>query len=104
MMEKGYDEIWTTIVCQLRTNPKIYADLLTLNSIESLSEPNSRYKLLYSLQIMEYFLNEYQVKRNCEIKCYYYSDNNNNEYPSLPNESNSAPQSGHNGGAIPLPA
>jgi hypothetical protein len=111
MMEKGYDDIWSTIICQLRTNPKIYADLLTLTGINSLSSASSnkeRYKLLYSLQIMEFFLNEYQVKRTCEVKSYYYQENINNDqhnYPPLPSDNVAGPQSGVNSGvAIPLPA
>ena len=54
---------------------------------------------------MEFFLNEYQVKRNCEVKCYYYQDNNiNNDYPPLPNpnanaNANSNANSNGNGNA-----
>ena len=69
----GFDEIWN-LMCQLRTNPLIYARLLTLEGIHDLVEAvsNKSYRLLYSLQIMENFMNEYQVKKeDCLIKSYY---------------------------------
>jgi hypothetical protein len=60
------------LIASLRTNPRIYVNLLTINSIEELTSSNmSAYKLLYCLQIMESFIGEYQVKRDYEIKCYY---------------------------------
>ncbi len=68
---QAQDEMWQLIV-QLRTNPVSYSQILSSNCVQYLSEQSDNMaKLLYSLQIVDSFVNEYQTKRAPEIKCYY---------------------------------
>jgi hypothetical protein len=56
----------------LRTNTVIYADLLALKYLESLSLGASpTYNVLYQLHILDSFVNEYQTKRSSEAKAYF---------------------------------
>jgi hypothetical protein len=56
----------------LRTNPVIYADLLALRSVDSLSlRASTTYEVLYQLQILDSLVNEYQTKRSCEVRAHF---------------------------------
>jgi hypothetical protein len=56
----------------LRTNPVIYADLLALTSVDSLSlKASTTYEVLYQLQILDSLVNEYQTKRPSEVRAYF---------------------------------
>ena len=114
------EEMWP-LIAQLRTNPKIYRELLSLEGLEKKLdlENSSIFQVLYQLQIIDSFINEYQTLRPSEIK-YYYSEATQpvQEFPSVSEAYNSnertveedktsmrdiqaiAPESGS---AIPLP-
>jgi hypothetical protein len=65
------------LITQLRTNPKIYRELLSLEGLDNKLdlENSSIYEVLYQLQIIDSFINEYQNLRPSEVK-YYYSEAN----------------------------
>jgi len=68
------EEMWP-LITQLRTNPKIYKELLSLEGFDEKLDldRSSIFEVLYQLQIIDYFINEYQTVRPSEIK-YYYSE------------------------------
>jgi hypothetical protein len=70
------EEMWP-LITQLRTNPKIYRELLSLEGLDNKLdlENSSIYEVLYQLQIIDSFINEYQNLRPSEVK-YYYSEAN----------------------------
>lgn len=78
------EEMWP-LITQLRTNPKIYSQLLTLEGLEKLDlEKTSIFEVLYQLQIIDSFINEYQTLKPQDIK-YYYSEAHQQvqEFPSV---------------------
>jgi hypothetical protein len=79
------EEMWP-LITQLRTNPKIYRELLSLEGLDNKLdlENSSIYEVLYQLQIIDSFINEYQNLRPSEVK-YYYSEANQpvQEFPTV---------------------
>ena len=86
----------------LRTNPVIYADLLALRSVDSLSlRASTTYEVLYQLQILDSLVNEYQTKRSSEVRAHFSEPlPASNDYPSLTDAYNNVADASV---AIPLP-
>lgn len=65
------DELWQ-LLAQLRTSPQLYSQLLSENSAKSLAQKSDNLpELLYSLQIIDSFINEYQIKNQSTVNTYY---------------------------------
>lgn len=65
------DELWP-LVSQLRTNPKTYSELLSQNSAEYLAKKTDNLpELLYSLQVIDSFMSDYQIKQPATMTIYY---------------------------------
>jgi hypothetical protein len=60
MLPSSSQEELSTLINQLRTNPVIYAEMLSLKSIDSLSVKHcSTFEILYRLQIIESLINDF---------------------------------------------
>jgi hypothetical protein len=65
------DELWL-LMSLLRTNPVMYAEIVSENSAGCLSKSSDNLpKLLYSLQIVESLINDYQQRARTTITYYY---------------------------------
>jgi hypothetical protein len=91
----------------LRTNPVIYADLLAVRSVDSLSlRASTTYEILCQLQILDSLVNEYQTKRSSEVRVHFSeplpasNDQSAAAYPSLTDAYNNVAEASV---AIPLP-
>ncbi|CDW78148.1 ubiquitin carboxyl-terminal hydrolase family protein [Stylonychia lemnae] len=89
-------ELWI-LIGNLRTNPLIYAKLLSLSSISELVEDTSAYKLLYNLQILEQFIDQYSIQESQNIKCYFVENQEyNSQFPLLDAQNNNSNQNSQN--------